>query len=190
MTNQSSLFSLKGFSGIFIGLLGLFGVFLFHMMTSNYGQSFDGFSQLPILFIEIGVIIISVILIFGALMILWFRAKKKGRKNNIKLWSSISKKQRFHLLTSTFISILILICIAYLGYYRFITPALLIFFGCLLLNLSRFSSRSLIPLAVIEISIGILSYFILDNEIAFLSLGIGIFPLLYGFFTFQNEKKR
>lgn len=187
MSNQPSYFSFSGFSGIFIGVLGLTAIFLLGMMTNGYGQSFDGISQLPILFIEIGIIVITVLITILSLFVLWFRGKKKAKKQDKKLWSSFSKKQRSNVLISVLAFLVILILIAHKGYYSLITPILLFLYGLMLLNLSRLKSKSLIPLALIEIILAVLAYFIPDNEILFLLIGIGILPIIYGILTFNKK---
>jgi len=188
MSNQSSYFSLSGFSGIFIGILGLIAIFLLRKMTNGYGQSFDGISQLPILFVEIGITLITALITILSLFVLWFRGKKKAKKRNQKLWSSFSKKQRSNVLISVLVFLVILIVTATKGYYSLITPVLLFLYGLILLNLGRLEgSRSLLPLGFIEIILAILAYYIHDNEILFLVIGIGILPIIYGIFTYNKR---
>lgn len=189
MSNQSSYFSISRISGILIGVLGILGMFLVAKITYGYGQSFDNSSQLPILFIEIGIIIITILIILLSLFVLWFRAKKKAKKLDQKLWTSVSKKQRSNILISVIAFLVILILIANKGYYSLITPFTLLFYGLVLLILSRFNSKSLIPLGLSEITLAILAYFIYDNEIIFLTIGVGIFPIIYGLLTFSKIKK-
>ena len=189
MSNQSSHFSFSGFSGIFIGFFGFIAIFLLGQMTNGYGQSVDGTSLLPILFIEIGIIVITILMTLLSLFVLWFRGIKKAKKLNQKLWSSFSKKQRLNVLLSVLAFLVILILTANKGYYSLITPILLFLYGLILLNLSRLKSKSLIPLALIEIVLAVLSYFILDNETLFLAIGIGILPIIYGILTFNKTKK-
>lgn len=189
VAQQSSFFSLSGFSGILIGILGSIAIFLVNTMTDGYGLYFDGFSQLPIFFIEIGIIVISVIVILSSLFIIWRRAKNKAKKNQLKLWGSLSKKQRLHLLISVAIFLAVLIFTANKGYYSFITPMLLFFYGLLFLNLSRLQSKSLTPLGIIEIILALIAYFTYNNEILLLAIGVGFLPIIYGIFTFNKGKK-
>jgi Na+/melibiose symporter-like transporter len=189
MSNRSSLFSLSGFTGILTGVLGCIAIFLVNTMTDGYGYYFDGFSQLPILFIEIGIIVISVLIIILSLFIIWKRGKNKAKKNQQKLWDSNSKKQRFNLLVVLFIFLAVLIFIAHKGYYSFITPILLAFYGLLLLNLSRLESKSLLPLALAHIILALIAYLTNNNEILLLAIGVGVLPILYGVLTLSKSKK-
>ncbi len=189
MTQQSSYFSLHGFSGIFVGILGSLAIFLVNTLTDDYGYYSDGFSQLPILFIEIGVIIVSVLIITISLFIIWRRGKTHAKKYQQKLWNSISKNQRTNLLLSLVVFLAILIFIANSGYYSMIPPLLLFCYGLLLLNLSRFASKSLLPIAVAEILLAFTAYFTNYDEIMLLLIGVGILPIIYGVLTYNKSKK-
>jgi len=189
MSNHSSYLSLSGFSGVLVGIFGCIAIFFVNTMTDGYGMYFDGFSQLPILFIEIGIIVISVLIILISLLIIWKRGKNSAKKHREKLWNSISRKQRFNVLVPLIVLIAILIFIANKGYYSFITPMVLAFYGIILLNLSRLHSKSLISLAIAEFILALIAYFSYNNEILLLFIGVGLLPIIYGIVTFKNNKK-
>ncbi len=180
---------MNGFSGILIGFLGSIAVFFVNTLTDGYGLYSDGFSQLPILFIEIGIIIVSALIIAISLFIIWRRGKTHAKKYQQKLWNSISKNQRTNLLLSLVVFLAILIFIANSGYYSMIPPLLLFCYGLLLLNLSRFASKSLLPIAVAEILLAFTTYFTNYDEIMLLLIGVGILPIIYGVLTYNKSKK-
>jgi len=190
MQQNSTYFSLSGLSGVLLGIYGLLAIYLFNILTASYGAGFDGASQLPISFLEIGITILVVITILISLITLWMRAKRQARKNNEKIWSPLSKKLRFQSLLPVLILVLVLIFIGNKGYYSLITPLILFFFGMFLFNLSRFSSRKLILIGLGEIILAMIAYFISDKEMLLLSLGFGLFPILYGILTFSKTKKQ
>lgn len=190
MQQNSTYFSLSRVTGILLGIYGILAVYLVYALTDSYGAGFDGASQLPISFLEIGITILVIITILISLITLWIRAKRKARKNNEKLWSPLSKKLRFQTLIPTLIFVFVLIFIGNKGYYSLITPLILFFFSLILINLSRFSSKSLIMIALAEIILAIIAFLISDKELLFLFLGFGLFPILYGIFTFGKTKKQ
>ena len=190
MQQNSSYFSLQGWSGVLLGIYGLLIVYLIHMLTSTYGDGFDGSSQLPIALLEIAIMVITLVIIIISLITLWIRAKRSAKRHNEKLWSPLSKKVRFHTLFPLLLFIIILVVITNKGYYSKLTPLLLLLYGLFLLNLNRFSSSKLKYLAFAEIMLAIVAYFIYDKEIIFLGLGLGIFHLLFGIFTFGKSKKQ
>jgi len=189
MQQNSSFLSLSGLSAILLGIYGLLTVYVVYMLTSTYGDGFDGSSQLPIAFLEIVITVLAVVTIIISLFTLWIRARRKAKKNNEKLWSLLSKKLRFYTLIPLLLFIIVLVIIANKGYYSSITPLLLFLYGIFLLNLSRFSSGNLKYLAIAEIILAVVAYFIYDKEMLFLSLGFGIFHISYGLFTFGKNKK-
>lgn len=186
VSNQSSFFSLSRFSGILIGIYGLFVAYIVNFLTDGYSGGFGGTSMLPIAFIEIFVIVSAILFILIALLTLWIKARKKARNNDTKLWSSVSKKLRANLLISLLIIAVILIVIANMGYYSLITPLALLLYGLFLLNLSRIESGKLKYLAITEIILAIGAYFIYDKEIIFLVIGFGVFHIIYGLLTFKK----
>jgi len=190
MERHSSFFSLSGFTGILIGIVGCIAIFLVDTMTHGYGINFDGFSQLPILFLEIGIMVIGILTIVLSLFILWKRGRNKAKKNKQGLWNAFAKKQRINLLLLLLVFLVILILIGSKGYYRLITPLLLSFYGLLLLNLSRFQSKSLLFLGLATLILGIVSYVSYTDKIFLLALGVGIFPIIYGLLTFNKSKKQ
>ncbi len=187
MQQNSLYFSLSGLSGILLGIYGLLTVYIINMLTSTYGDGFDGSSQLPIALLEIGILVLAVIMILISLLTLRIRAKRSAKKHNEKLWNPISKKLRFYTLIPLLLCIIILAIIANKGYYSSITPLLLLLYGMFLLNLSRFSSGSLKYLAFAEVVLAVIAYFIYDKELLFLGLGFGIFHIIYGLITFNRK---
>ena len=186
MQQNSSYFSLSGLSGILVGIYGLLTVYMVHMLTSTYGDGFDGSSQLPIALLEIGILVLAVVMILVALITLRIRAKRSAKKHNEKLWSPFSKKLRFHTLILLLLFIVILAVVANKGYYSIITPLMLLLYGIFLLNLSRLVGR-LRYLAFAELILATIAYFIYDKELLFLGLGFGIFHIIYGIVTLKKQ---
>jgi hypothetical protein len=184
MTPNQSHFSLGRLSGILIGVYGLTTVYLVCLLTNSFYEGFAIFSQLPISFLEIGISILVTVTILLSFTTLWVRARRAAKKDNVILWNSLSKKLRFQTLIPILILAIILVIISNKGYYSFLTPLFLFFYGIVLLNLSRFAVVELKYLALAEIILAIVAFFILDKEIFFLSLGTGLFPILYGVLTF------
>ena len=188
MQQTSTYFSLRGWSAILLGIYGLLIVYMVHMLTATYGDGFDGSSQLPIALLEIAIIVFAVIIVLISLITLLIRAKRSAKRHNEKLWGPLSKKFRFHALISLLLFIIILVIVANNGYYSIITPLLLLLYGIFLLNLNRLSSGNLKYLGFAEIILALMAYFIVDKEILFLGLGLGVFHMLYGVFTLVKAK--
>tara|TARA_R110002073_G_scaffold279026_1_gene443150 strand:- start:437828 stop:438394 length:567 start_codon:yes stop_codon:yes gene_type:complete len=188
VTKPSSFFSLSGFSGLFIGIYCFLALFTIRFLTNDYSSGEVMSSMLPVLFIEVFVVVTTILFIILSVFTLWIRARRKAKKSTTILWNPLSKKLRLHLLTPLLFISIVLILIANYGYYNLITPLALFFYGMLLLNLSRFTHKRLKLLAGIEIILAILAYFIYDNELLFLILGFGLFHMLYGMLTLGKKK--
>ena len=187
MNKQSSFLSLSGFSGLLIGIYCFLALFLIRFLTDGYSSGEVMSSMLPVLFIEIFVSVTALLFIVISLLTLWVRARRKAKKRNTILWSPISKKLRLHLLIPLLFFSIVLLLIANYGYYTLITPLAILFYGILLLNLSRFTHKRLKILAGSEIILAVLAYFIYNNELLFLILGFGLFHMVYGMLTFKQK---
>lgn len=184
MEQGKSFFTLKGFSGILIGLYGLATVYLIDIFTSGGDSGIEMVSQLPLLFLQMAVTVITLIFILISLFTVWIRAKRKAKHVNKKLWNAISKKIRLQSLFTLLVLTGVVILIANQGYYSLVTPISLFFYGLFLLNLSWISSKRLVFLSIGEILLAVAAYLIYDKEMIFLALGFGWLHIIYGAATF------
>ena len=188
MQQNKSYFSLRRYSGILHGLYGLATVYMINILTSGERSGIELVSQLPLLFLQVGVTVIAVIFILISLFTVWIQAKRTASKNDQKLWNALTRKIRWQTLISLLVLLIIIIMISNKGYFSLGAPLSLFFYGLFLLNLSRFSSKGLRYLALAEITLSIAAYVIYDKEIIFLYVGFGFVPILYGITTFIKTK--
>ena len=189
MQESTSPYSLKRYSGILLGFYGFAAVYLINILISGESSGIELVSQLPLLFLQIGVTVIAVVFILISLLTLWIGAKITRKRNKQKFSIALTKKIRWQTLISLLVLLIIIILISNKGYFSLTTPLSLFFYGLFLLNLSRFSSKGVLYLALAEIILAIAAYFIYDKEIIFLAAGFGLLPLLYGIATFFKTKK-
>jgi len=188
MAQGISYFSLRGFSGILLGIYGLLTVYILDVLTSSYGDGFGGSSQLPIALLEMGIMGLVIVMIGISLLTLWWRARRRVKKHAEIGWNLLSKKLRFQTLMLLLFFIVLLIVIANQGYYSLVTPLSLFLYGVLLLNTNRLSNTKIKYIGFAMILLAILSYTINDKELIFLGIGFGLFPVLYGLFTLGNTE--
>ena len=184
MEQVKSFFTLKGFSGILIGLYGLAMVYLIDKLTSGVDSGIEMVSQLPLLFLQIAITVITLFFILISLFTLWIRARRKAKSKEKKLWNTTNKKIRLHSLFTLLVLIVVIIFIANRGYYSLVTPLSLFFYGLFLLNLSWITSKRLAFMSIGEILLAVAAYFIYDKEMIFLALGFGLMHIIYGTATF------
>ena len=188
MQQHTNFFSLKRYSGILLGLYGLAAVYLINILSSGEQSGIELVSQLPLLFLQIGVTVLALVFIVISLFTLWIRAKRTARRNDQKLWNTLTRKIRWQTLISLLVLLIIIIMISNIGYFSLTTPLSLLFYGLFVLSLNKFSSIGLRYLALAEIILAIASYVIYDKEIMFLAIGFGLLPILYGITTFIKTK--
>lgn len=189
MTSRTTLLSLSGANGILLGLINLLGLYLVFSITNGYAYNGNGMSQLPIAFLEIGVMVIAVFTIFLSLIAIFLLAKRRAKKRGVKLWNKQSKKLRLQVLFQLLVLIIILILIANMGYYSLMTPLILAFYGLLILSIRKMNSSLFFIVAIAMVLLAGIAFFISDQEFLLLSFGLGGLPILYGILTLGKKKQ-
>jgi hypothetical protein len=187
LMNKSSRFiSLSGLSGILAGIYALIGAGYAYWLVSQSGREYlilDG---------KVFKLVILDLLIIGALSIgtAIFLTTKKAKKNNEKIWDSLTKR----LLTSFIVpllagSIYIIIILNQQKYGQ--TGALmLLFYGLALLNASKYTLGDIKYLGYTQIILGLLCAIYPGYGFWFWVIGFGFMHIIYGLIMyFKYDKK-
>jgi hypothetical protein len=179
---QQTFLTLKGGTGIAIGIIGIFGSYFIRFLLNNYTNGNSWVSLMPINFLEYMILGVVLIMFFSALLISYFRTKKRMKKRGQRFWTSA---MRYNLLIFSIPLLILIPIIAYL--YNegqvMVTPGLSMFaYGLALINLSRFRIRSYFLMGLAMLFLGILGLLFIPFSILFWGLGFGLLHLLYGSF--------
>ena len=169
-------------SKIFIlsGIYALAAIFLTKKLFFNYYFGEGGANVLPINLFEITIYIIA---LFTFLITLITIAIVVKRKTN-----PISFKKRFHFLIPSLLGWIIIFLLLQQNMSTLVVPVSIIIFGLILLNLNRFVTSRLVYFGSSLILLGIISFLLPSYNWLFLSLGFGIFPILFGLILLRKSK--
>ncbi len=100
----------------------------------------------------------------------------------------ISFKKRFHFLIPSLLGWIIIFLLLQQNLSTLVVPVSIIIYGLILLNLNRFVTSRLVYFGASLILLGIISFFLPSNNWIFLSLGFGIFPIVFGLILLRKSK--
>jgi hypothetical protein len=186
MSKSSRFISLSGLSGILAGMYALIGAAFAYWLVSNSGRDYLILDGEIFRLIILDLVIITVLSIGTAI----FLTTKKAKKNNEKIWDSLTKR----LLTSFIVPLLaggiyIIIILSNQKYGQ--TGALmLLFYGLALLNASKYTLGDIKYLGYTQIVLGLISALYPGYGFWFWVIGFGFMHIIYGaIMYFKYDKK-
>lgn len=173
MNFRSKIFILSGF-------YALVGLFISKKLFFNYYYGDEGINLLPISLFE--VVLFSMALLIFILCVITIAILIK--RNTYPL----TFKKRFHFLIPSFMGWIIIFLLLQQNMSNIIVPASIIIYGLILLNLNRFVTSRLVYFGIAIILLGVISYFLPGNNWLFLTLGFGVFPIVFGLILLRKPK--
>ena len=169
-------------SKIFIltGLYALIAIFIAKKLFFNYYFGAEGTNVLPINLFEIVIFLLALVTFIITLITISIIVKRKT--------NPISFKKRFHFLIPSLLGWIIIFLMLQQNMSTIVVPVSILIFGLILLNLNRFVTSRLVYFGSSLILLGIISFFLPSNNWLFLSLGFGIFPIVFGLILLRKSK--
>lgn len=188
MMEQSSRFiSLSGLSGVFAGLVALFGAVYVYFVFQREGISyFDGNRNVFSESLVKELVLIGTVILLLAILSGYFFTAKKSRSKNLKIWDKTTKRLLFNF--SVPLSTGGIFCLGLLYHHLFviIAPATLIFYGLALVNAEKYTLTDVKYLGYCEIILGLLSLFFLGWGLVFWAIGFGVLHIVYGIVMYKK----
>ncbi len=190
MSRSSRFISLSGLSGILAGIYALLGAAAAWFQLDAYRQGYPDYltavaggginSLTRNLFLIAGAVIVASIV--TAIIL----TTRKARKNDEKIWDSVSKR----LLLSFAIPLVSggLFCLAILqrDITGLIAPATLLFYGLALINASKYTLGDIKYLGMANVVTGLIATQFAGYGLYFWALGFGVFHIIYGFIMYNK----
>ncbi|MDO5522915.1 MAG: hypothetical protein Q4G48_02590 [Bacteroidia bacterium] len=190
MEKSSRFLSVSGTSTILIGIYALVGAYfgnrILHPVLLSYKSGVSSEFSIHTLILIAGAVL------FASLVTMLALSYRKSIKNNQSFFNRLALR--------TFINFSLpfvsggIFCIAMIfhGYYGFVAPAMLLFYGLSLINVSKFTYGSIFWLGCAEIVLGFLSVFFIGNGLLLWTIGFGVLHIIYGiyFYVFVERKEK
>ena len=169
-------------SKIFIlsGLYALIALFFVRILFFGYYYGQEGISLLPINLFEIAIFSIAILVFILILITIAVLVKRNT--------SPLNFKKRFHFLIPSFIGWIIVFLLLDRDYNDLVVPVSIIIYGLVLLNLNRFVTSRLLYFAFSLLLLGTVSFFLPAYQWIVLTLGFGVFPIIFGLILLRKGK--
>ncbi|MBD3638813.1 MAG: hypothetical protein HUJ25_15780 [Crocinitomicaceae bacterium] len=196
MEDSSKFLSLSGLSGVFAGLIALAGAWLAHYQIQVFGKRALHYSatgefddrlyqlDLTLMGIAAGVLVLAIG--FGILFTA-IKAKKQGQK----LVSPLGYRVVRSLLTPLLFGGVFIIGLYINNQFYVIAPAMLIFYGMALLNVSKYLTVEIKYLALCEMALGAYLALFPGMGLILWAVGFGVLHIIYGaimYFRYDYKK--
>ena len=194
MERSSRFISLSGLSGVFAGFYALAGAYAAY----NY-LGLEGVGYFSGTFLAENVASRSAklgFLLSDAIIILClaigtgiYFTTRKAKKDGNSIFDATAKKLIVNLSIPLGVGGIFCLALYFHGAFIFIAPALLVFYGLALINASKYTRNDIRGLGVAEISLGLLSSFVVGYGLLFWTIGFGVLHIVYGAYVYFKYEK-
>lgn len=187
MERSSRFISLSGLSGVAAGLFAIFGAALVYLYldmipfggkklyyvkaihSSKWGMNYITFFLLDALFVLTGAIACGI-----------FFTTRKAKQKGQKIWDALSQRLLVNLMVPLITGGIFCLGLFYHGFFGFLAPTTLVFYGLALVNASKYTLHDIRNLGYCEIILGLLSLFFLGYGLEVWVIGFGFLHIIYG----------
>ena len=190
MDRSSRFISLSGLSGVAAGVSALIGaaVAKWYLVDHNinFGQNLGSdLTSENILFLAAVAALVFILAVCSAT---YFTARN-ARKKSHRVWDSKTERLLINLFIpvaagGVFCAILIYHDLLYL-----VAPAMLLFYGCGLLNASKYTLSDIRYLGLLEIILGLVASFFVGYGLLAWTVGFGMLHIVYGMVMYYKYER-
>jgi hypothetical protein len=181
MDRSSRFISLSGLSGVAAGVSALMGaaVVKWYLVTHNivYNEILGlTLSREAIFFI---LSVAGIVFILALSSATYFTARN-AKKNSHRVWDSKTERMLINLFIPLAAGGVFCLVLFYHNLLYLVAPVMLIFYGCALLNASKYTLSDIRYLGIMEIIVGLVASFFVGYGLLAWTLGFGVLHIVYG----------
>lgn len=189
MERSSRFISLSGWSGISAGICALAGAWAARYRIDNYNRFRRGGSyyrhEVPSLndsAIQLitDLWVIAAITFMAAFISAFLFTWVRSRKNGTPMWDRTVQRLAWNTILPMVIGGLVILRAMQWGYFEFVAPGCLIFYGLALVNASKYTLGEIRYLGYGQLALGIINLWVPRDGLYFWAAGFGILHIVYG----------
>lgn len=175
-----SFLSLRGRSGILVGLYGLTGCYFIQFLLKNYsnGDSWVGF--LPITYLEYLIMLVAGLMIFLALLTSFRGAKRRAKKSDQVFWNSATRKNLLLFSIPLILGFFLCLYLYTIGNIMWTPGVTLISYGLACMLLSYRLTGPYLVFGLLQLLLGVLALNLIKYTVLLWGVGFGVLHLIYG----------
>lgn len=190
MDRSSRFISLSGLSGVAAGISALIGagVVKWYLVTHgiNYRQNLGlHLTNDAILFM----LSVAALVFILALSSATYFTARNARKSNQRVWDSKTERMLVNLFIPLAVGGIFCAILIYHNLLYLVAPVMLIFYGCALLNASKYTLSDIRYLGFFEIILGLLASFFVGYGLLAWALGFGVLHIVYGTLVYVKYER-
>lgn len=181
MDRSSRFISLSGLSGVAAGVSALTGaaVAKWYLVTHNINYRQTGGLHLTGEAIVFLLSVAAFVFILALCSATYFTARH-ARKSNQRVWDSKTERMLVNLFIPLGAGGIFCAALIFHNLLALVAPVMLIFYGCALLNASKYTLNDIRYLGLFEILLGLLSSFFVGYGLLAWTVGFGLLHIVYG----------
>ena len=184
MERSSKFISLSGLSGILAGVYSLIGAAVaYFIIKANPpgGPDSSLFESLGnAINILFSLLIIAAVVLIVSITTAIILSSRKAKRKGQSVWGATSRSLLFHMFIPLLTGGVLILILLYQGYFAFIVPVMLIFYGLALVSASNFTFTDVKYLGLLEIALGLVAACFPNYGLLFWAIGFGALHIIYG----------
>ncbi|KAA9338847.1 hypothetical protein [Adhaeribacter soli] len=190
MDRSSRFISLSGLSGVAAGVSALLGaaVVKWYLVTHgiNYNENLGRGLSNEVIFFMLSAAALVFILAFCSAAYFTIR---NARKSNHRVWDSKTERMLVNLFIPLAAGGIFCAVLFYHNLLFLVAPAMLVFYGCALLNASKYTLSDIRYLGIFEIVLGLLAGFFVGYGLLAWTVGFGVLHMVYGMLVYFKYER-
>ena len=181
MDRSSRFISLSGLSGVAAGVSALIGAVAvkWYLVTHQIDYSQHAGRHLTRESIVFMAAVAALVFILALCSATYFTARN-ARKSNHRVWDSKTERMLVNLFIPLGAGGIFCAALIYHSLFYLVAPVMLIFYGCALLNASKYTLSDIRYLGLCEIVLGLLASFFAGYGLLAWTVGFGVLHIIYG----------
>ena len=188
MQRTSKFTSISGWSGVWVGVVGLLAALVAYFIIFNQEMQLYGLQPDNTRDFEL-IILAFVTLVIACVGGFYFMIRKTN-KDQEKFITPTTKRILIRFIFVLLIGAAICFCLYRQLSFVYMAPTTLLFYGLVLYNIARDTVIEIKYLAYTEILLGIFSFYFIANGLLFWALGFGLAHVIFGLIMVKKYENK
>ena len=197
MDRGSRFVSLSGLSGVAAGVCALVAAGIaYKKLYSNRFNTIGNYrGEDPLSISELmqakqQLFLLALITFFAAFLLAFLFTLLRSKKTGVPVWGFIARKVLVNIVIPMLMGGLVVWRLADYGYFGFIAPSCLIFYGLALVNASKFTLSEVRYLGYFQLLLGAINLWAIGYGLFFWAAGFGVLHIIYGIMMWLKYERK